>query len=675
MLLAAAFFAASVVQARTFRQVAGNLAFEICHDASDAAFVVAGHEDKALRGAEFWRLILDDGLRKEIPVLSSAQKGTVMMDGDVLVIRYDSIISDYGDTYPADFTVRVAQADGLLEFTAEIENTTRDVRINECFCPMADFGYIASDKQEDVLYWPQGLGERYSNPWKVLQDKAPYYYSHDEHETYMNLVYPRASMSWYGVESGDKFLYFARYDKEMRQCFLSIRHRIDDTNLTFTVDHFPMARPGETVRVPASVIGIIDGDWRDGAKIYRQWADANFYRTPEIAPWIRTMTGFQRIIMRSQYGLDYYKPEDLPAMYMAGARYGIHTLFLFGWWKGGMDRDYPYYEEPYPGAFKDLGDNIRKVRQMGGRVILECNCHFLDPQVDYYEKFGHEVEILDINGDPIPKNFVYQGRGELREKVGAKLFYLACAGTQRWRDQLMSQLRLMDSMGPDCLFIDCYGFCPYQPCFNHDHEHGFRVDEEWKYHRMFFDDAVAFCHEKGRVLATEGVTDIAGAYNQFLHGNIGADFRIKSNAYPQMFRYTFPEIITTVRNIYSSQGDYIRQFRNALTMGMRLDAQLWVCRADIARDPDYAKAVGEYTTLLDKYGEFFYDGRFTVMDTSPLPYYLKRTEWLDSDGSRVMRILYNASDKEISGYHGITLAPGEIRFDIFKTEDYPFSDR
>ena len=658
------------VDAKIFRQEAGNLVFAIGQDATGASFAIKGHESDASEDSEFWRLILDDGLRREIPVISTDQTGKVSMEGDGLVIRYGSLVSEYGDTYPVSFTVNVRQEDGLLKFSAEIENNTENVRVNECFCPMADFNSIAGDKAEDVLYWPQGPGERYVNPWKLLEDKAPYYYAHDEYETYMNLVYPRASMSWYGVESGDKFLYFARYDKDMRQCLLSIRHRIDDTNLTFTVDHFPMARSGEKVDVPASVIGVIDGDWRDGADIYRAWADSSFYKAPEVAPWVRRMTGFQRIIMRSQYGLDYYKAEDLPAMYEAGAKYGIRTLFLFGWWKGGMDRDYPYYDEPYPGAFKELGDNIRKVQEMGGRVILECNCHFLDPQVDYYSKFGHEVEILDINGDPVPKSFVYQGRGELREKLGAKLFYLACAGTQRWRNQLMSQLRLMDSMGPDCLFIDCYGFCPYQPCFNHSHEHGYRVDEEWKYHRIFFNDAVRFCNDNGRVLATEGVTDLAGAYNQFLHGNIGADFKIKSNAYPQMFRYTFPEVITTVRNIYSSQGDYERQFRNALTMGMRLDAQLWVCRADISRDPAYAKAVGEYTALLDRYGEFFYDGKFTVIDRSELPYSIKRTEWYSKDSSKVMRVLYNSTGRTISEYCGVTLGPGEIRFDIFNADDY-----
>lgn len=658
------------LQARSFSQKAGRLEFRIGSDASGAAYVIDGRTSDALVGAEFWRLILDDGLKKEIPVLSNVQKGKVRKDGDALIIEYDSLLSDYGDTYPVRFSIKVETVGGLLRFTPSVENNDSKVRVNECFCPMADFKTLGGDKKDDVLYWPKGPGARYADPWELMESKAPAYYSHDEYETFMNLIYPRASMSWYGVETSGGFLYIARYDPEMRYCFLSVRHRIHDENLCFCVDHFPMAMPGESLQMPPTVIGMLDGDWRDGAKTYRSWADANFFKVPEIYPWIKNLTGFQRIIMRSQYGLDYYTPKDLPEMYKAGAKYGIHTLFLFAWWKGGMDRGYPYYEEAYPGAFKDLADNIKKVQDMGGRVILECNCHFLDPQVDYYEKFGHEVEILDINGDPLAKYFGYNGRGELRETFGQKLFYLACSGTQRWRDQLMGQIRMLAGFGADCLFADCFGFCPFQPCFNKAHDHGNRVDQEWLYHRMFFSEARDYSYANGRVFATEGVTDIAGAYCQFMHGNIAADFKIKTDDYPQMFAYTFPELIFTERNIYSSDGRFDRQLRNALTMGARLDAQLWVCRADISKDPKYAEMIGWYTSKLNEHGDFFYDGRFTVIDRSPLPYYIKRTEWLSADGSKVMRVLYNATDKTTSKYCGVTLGPDEVRFDIFDAENY-----
>lgn len=646
-----------------------NLSFEVNNKANQSAFVIAGKAEVASRNADFWRLMLDDGMRTEIPVYSSMQKGKVTQKGDKLIIEYDQLVSEYGDTYPISLTVIVEKENDLLKFTPVIKNQTKDTRVNECYCPLADFTELCGDKKTDALYLPDGLGKKVNNPWKALEDKTPSYYSHDERETFLHLHYPRATMGWYGVQSGNKFLYVARTDDQFRHCFLTIRHKIHGNNLMFGVEHFPMAQPGEELIEPSTVIGLLDGDWRSGADRYRAWADKNFFKVQPKADWVKNLTGWQRIIMRSQYGEDYYKAEDLPEVYRKGAKYGIHTLFLFAWWKAGMDRGYPNYEEPYPGAFKILSENIKKVQEMGGRVILECNCHFLDPKSDFYREHGDLVKILDINGNEYRPAFVYYGRGEFRETYGAVQFPIVCAGTELWRNQVLSQLKMMRDLGADCVFADCYGGCPYQPCFNTKHEHGNRVDEEWISHRKFFRSAADYCKESGKVFATEVVTDIAASYTQFIHGLVNVNFKINSDAFPQMFRYTFPEVITTERNIYSSDGDFAKQLKFALTTGVRLDAQLWVCRADLSKDEKYADAIKFYTDHLNKYSEFFYDGKYTVIDDSSLPYYIKRGEFLSADGKRVMRILYNASNKSVDAY-GMTLAPDEMKFEIFNSLEY-----
>ena len=646
-----------------------NLKFSLNEDASRGVFTIAGKED-SYADADFWRLILDDGQRTEIAVLSHKQKGRVTMSGESMLVEYDNLLSEYGDSYPIRFSVRIEKENGLLKFTPSVENNAQGVRVNECFCPMADVRSLCGEKEKDALYWPEGPGVRHQNPWKWLDDMTPAYYSHDEYETHTNLIYPRASMSWYGIQSGDKFFYVCRQDPEMRFCFLSLRHRIGGDNLICTIGHWPMARTGEKFTLPSTVVGLLDGDWREGAHVYRAWADANFFKAPKIDDWMRRMTGFQRVLMRSQFGEDYYTPADLPELYLGGAKYGIKTIFLFSWWKEGMDRAYPKYEEPYPGAFKDLADNIRKVQELGGRVILECNCHFMDPTSDFYKNYGEECRLLDINGNEYRPSFVYAGRGELRQKLGKVQFPLACEGAPRWRQQLADQVRLLGSFGPDCIFMDCYGFCPYQPCFNDRHDHGNRIDEAWISHRKIFQDAMDFSYSTGKVLGTEGVTDIAAVYCQLLHGNIQADYKVKSDQFPQLFRYTFPEAITTERGFLSSKGNYKRQVKCALVMGERYDAQLWTCRRGMYADPEYAEPMGWCASKLDEWGDYFYDGRFTVIDTSELPYYVKRSEWYNADGSKILRILYNAADRTPAKVCGVSLEADEMRFDVFDADKY-----
>ncbi len=648
-----------------------NLSFYIDESARDAKFILNESPAAASEGSDFWRLILDDGQRTEIPVFSSKQKGIVERTDAGLRIIYSRLVSEYGDSYQIYLEVLVTEEDGLLRFRPYLENLESDVRVNECFCPLADFTQLYGEKEKDVLYMPNGLGTRAPNPWKVLEKMTGDYYAHNEYEIFWHLHYPRATMSWLGIESGKHFLYMARYDEQMRHCFLTVRQRIhsEPLNLTLGIDHFPMARPGEALTLPAGVVGVLDGDWRTAADRYRKWADKAFYRAPDKAKWVQEMTGWQRVIMRSQYGEDYYKAEDLPRLYEIGAKYGIHTLFLFGWWKGGMDRDYPTYEEPYPGAFEALRDNIRKVRRMGGRVILECNAHFMDPTNPYYKEFGREVEILDINGNEVRPAFGYPGHGEYRFTYGKKQFPLCCSGSERWRKKLLSVVKQMGELDPDCLFVDCFGACPYQPCFNDRHEHGPRVDEEWIGHRKFFDEAQEYCRQEGKVLAVEIVTDIAASYTQFIHGLINVDFRIDGSAFPQLFRYTFPEVITTDRGIRHEEGDFDRRLKSALVSGVRLDAELYVCRADLDRSPKYAAVAAYYTSVLEKYKEFMMLGTYTVIDTSPLPYYVKRGEYYDQARRRVLRILYNASDAPVT-VCGRKLGGDEMVFDIFELEEY-----
>ena len=102
------------------------LNFTIDENAKNAYFFITGKEDKALLGSDFFRLILDDGLRTEISVISSMQKGRAKEEDGKLVIEYDKLVSEYGDNYDIAFTVTVEEENGLLKFTPEVVNNTKN---------------------------------------------------------------------------------------------------------------------------------------------------------------------------------------------------------------------------------------------------------------------------------------------------------------------------------------------------------------------------------------------------------------------------------------------------------------------------------------------------------------------------------------------------------------------
>lgn len=167
---------------------------------------------------------------------------------------------------------------------------------------------------------------------------------------------------------------------------------------------------------------------------------------------------------------------------------------------------------------------------------------------------------------------------------------------------------------------------------------------------------------RGKVLGTEVVTDIAASYAQFIHGCDNVGFYVGSRAFPAMFRYTFPEVITTNRGLRHSHGNFRKQFKWSAVMGLRMDAELWVCRADIGQDPVYAEEVGKYTEILNRYGDYMLHGTFTITERTPANEWVKCGEYIHKDGHKLLRVLYNMSDKVAEAY-GVILTADELYFE------------
>ena len=154
-----------------------NMAFEIDADATAARFAFPKN---TAEGKDFWRLILDDGDRTEIPVFSHAQKGRAVLDGDTMTVSYDRLVSAYGDTYDIGFMLTIKKSGDLLAFTPTIVNRSR-VRVNECFAPLVSFNGLVGEKVKDVLYMPRSLGQRSPNPWAKMETFTPLDYLHNEY--------------------------------------------------------------------------------------------------------------------------------------------------------------------------------------------------------------------------------------------------------------------------------------------------------------------------------------------------------------------------------------------------------------------------------------------------------------------------------------------------------------
>lgn len=650
-------------------QTINRLTFTVTDDGATPAWGAAGTPLCATPGGDFWRMMLDDGYMREMTIHSADQSGRVERADGVTTITYDRLVGEDGRVFDATLVLRVTDTGADLRFDATLTNRS-EARLNELQYPYIDLACACdTDRSRDVLVRPNGFGERMPDPWTALERAHTEYMSADYHEIKSTLKYPSpATMSWMGLETGGNFLYLGRHDPDCRVfCLLSAiaPREATEPRLVSAICQYPFVTKGETLSVATVVAGLFAGDWRVGSDIYGAFARATFYQTVTPPEWVKQMRGWQRIILRHQYGEIFWKYEDLPRLYREGKAAGLDTLLVFGWWKGRFDNGYPHYEvDEELGGEEALRDAIAEVKRMGGNVILYNNGILIDKKTDFYREYGHEIATIDIDGNEYEDHYKFENDGTVLRNFGYKSFVHACQSEQLWQDVMVNNARLKLKFNPSSIFYDQLGGRS-KLCFNSAHAHGLRVDEQFKYRRK----NIAACRAllgPDQAIGTEVVIDCIAAAVDYTHGcNPGAWYHNEvssdpSNFCPAIFRRTFPEAIISNRRIHDCRRGWRDDLSHAFLHGLRLDIAIFRCRkVGIAGMPEQAAYVKEIIALKDQYADFFYgDGRYLGFPDETLPEGLRAVAYSDG-GDRRIWALWNTGKTAVT-CRGVTVEAGGI---------------
>lgn len=598
--------------------------------------------------ADFWRVFMDDGYEREILVKSSSQTGRVLRNAAGTTIVYDELIDEKGRRYDAALRILVVETDTEIEMRGEIENRG-EARVNELQLPIVDLSRAcAENRSADTLFRCRGLGERLENPWKALERDHTEYMAADYREIWSPLVYPRPStMAWQGIETAGRFLYLGRHDKESRTCVLNagIAPRNADPRLILSICHYPLARKGEKVQTGSCVLALSEGDWREGSDRYGAWARETFFVPAKKPEWVKHLAGWQRVILRHQYGEVFWTYADLPRLYEEGARCGLDCLMVFGWWKGRFDNEYPLYEaDSALGGEEGLKDAIKKIQSSGGRVALYTNGILMDVSADYYADTGKRIAAKDIDGNPYLDHYRFSGSGTTLRTFGYKTFAKACMSEPEWTEKLLENGRTKLSFGPDSIFYDQIGGHDCWLCFDAGHRHGARGDSDPRYRAEVFKAMRGLC-TGDTALGSENTVDLFAPYLDYHHG---CDFGnwYAENSFPALFLRTFPETIMTNRFIHDRRTDWKLQLNWAFAMGFRFDVSIYRGRVvGIAGEPEYGEYVKKLIDLRKRWSRFFYGGNFVSDTCFDLPPSVVMTEY--RAGQETLQVFVNKSGKPI----------------------------
>jgi len=650
-----------------FSITSDKLHFSIDSNAQHIIWTADGLPLKQSEHADFWRAYGDDGYEREMTIRSSNQNGRVTCTNDGLLISYDQLIADNGRVFDTSLTITIRACintyPGFL-FGATVTNRC-DVRLNELQLPFVDLDTACDENRSaDTFYHANGLGAIIQNPWETVRRTShTEYMSSDNHVVWNPMRYPGdTAMAWFGLQSNDHFLYMGRHDPELKICVLSVgvSPRESDPRLLMAISHLPCAKNGETVTVSECFVSLCEGDWRKGSDIYGGYARANWYTPPTVPDWVKHITGWQRVILRHQFGEVMFTYDDLPRIYEEGAKYGLNMLMVFGWWKGRFDNGYPIYEpDDALGGAEKLRQAVETVQKMGGRVALYTNGQLIDVATDYYKEIGHKVCRIDIDGNDYRDHYRFGNDGLMFRAFGYKSFVTACPANEEWQNRVVMHEKMKFDFGCDSAFFDQIGAAAPLPCFNEDHFHGPRPDACEKWRVEAFKKLKANCPE-GKAIGTEMVNDMCLSYVHYIHGcQLGPIFG--PNCFPEMFMRTFPEVIQTDRFVHDNKEGTDRQLGHAFIHGYRHDICPWRGRTSIGSMPALGEKLKKILDLKEKYGKFFYEGQYTCENDLPLPSCIKYGEFVS--GKEHMYALWNDSHStqtfEIAGQN-ITLNAQEV---------------
>lgn len=555
------------------------------------------------------------GSRHEWGIDPAAQSAAVARDGDALVARYAQL-HHAGVAHDVSIELRFSLEADAVACEARIDNRS-DLVIEEFWFPwVGPFRGLGPDPAKDILILPDGFGRRVENPGAYVLKKHTAYMAPDQRRVLACGHYPGGAMSmnWFGIYGGGKGLGLLSLDDSFQTTGLNLARDTATGLLSAGFVRYPFLRKGDW-RAPRSLLRLHRGDWHDDGRAYRAWADASWWSQSPRPEWVDRMHGWQRIIMKHQYGEVFSRYKDLVDIFEGGKPYGITALMVFGWFRGGMDNNYPdYTADEELGGEAALREAIAEIQRRGGKVMLYANGHLIDVDSEYYRTTGKRICLKTSLGSEYREAYKFAGDGTYLRNFGAREFVGACQSTPEWREQLIAIGEYMASFGPDCLFFDQMGGVMPYLCFDPAHPHAgpALAQGPGKNANLAAMRRALIAGHPGRAFGTEHVSDCLSRHVDFVHSaTFGASPHPES--VPEVFRSTFPEIVCSSREI-RDEIDHVRRMNWTFLQGWRFDVEIWRCRGDLRQAPAYGAYMAKLIALRDRWPELLMTGRFVDQD-------------------------------------------------------------
>lgn len=579
-------------------------------------------------GKAMWRLHYDRKDRKDNEVLAVENTPEIKQLSDKIQLQY-KVLKGKTESLKITVLLTVLLEENLVRFVSSIQNNEPHSIVREFQYPLVGNCQLPTGHKLLTTFWG---GQVYPDPVKQIKAanaSFPPYYPPSQHFLQMDQKYPQGLAANCFAFIGDtEGLYIASHDTTFEDTGHGLRlypsKKFEFNQLEAGIYKYPNCLYGQTWTCNANVVSPYSGNWHQTSKLYRTWANT-WWKHSEEPMWVKKMKGWQRIIMKHQYGEVLFPYTDLGSRVKTiGEDVGLNTVLVHGWHKGGHDNDYPnYITDPKQGGDAVIKKQIAEFQKNGGAVLWYYSGRLIDKTSDYYKTgAGKKIAIRDNTGSEVNDSYRFRGPGTFTGFYDSRTLTVADFRTTEWRKELRKMADQTIAFGAKSVFYD---------------QMGSGDASNWDLSKEFPIPNLRSIADKSRVMkemhdyinkknpevaiGIELLADITAMQVDYIHSRYGAtdvlnaDWEAKGEKprtynFIDWFRFTFPEIILSDRDI-RDDTDIKRRVNHTVLKGLRNDVEIYRCRALIDETPHYQEYLKKINQLKDKYEDLLLLGRYT----------------------------------------------------------------
>jgi len=508
-------------------------------------------------GGPWWAILV----QKDVPppiadeprVLTNVgQTVTYEMLAGGIRLTYPTLV-DQGTTWPISLTLTIQPQGAAFEVTAAIQN--RQPGWIVCGFTGPVLSGIQANLTDHPALLPDGFGRRVQRvPSPAAKTPAPWRQAGQRFE--IEVPYPsrQGTMQWCALAGAQGGFYLGCHDAQHAAKTFVLRYDPAAKHLGLAVKYQGFCPAGRDWNLPPLVLLSYDGSWHVAAQHYRAWVDAATPLRPAPA-WLRDASGWLLCILKQQNGEVLWDYPALASLAEVADRRGLDILGLFGWAHGGHDHLYPDYNpDPKLGGGEALRRGLQEVHRRGKRAIIYANGQLQEIDTPFWNSQGKDLAVILRTGQP------HQETWHKFRNAPAYHFGFGCLASQGWYDRMLSLALQAQQLGADGILYDQLGNTRAMACYAPNHGHPvpsmvYAVD------RVSMLRRIAEHMQKidpNFIIMTEGLHDSVLNSIGLFHGCVLGVFstapaeliaapRAVAPAFPELFRYTYPEVMSTIR--------------------------------------------------------------------------------------------------------------------------------